>query len=81
MTANQVHKKKIISLIDEIFNKVEQCHMLMSDQDCNTFECKIYYTERLAIITAKTMIQMHIGVIKQGSRFSQQYIPQRGLNK
>ena len=56
MTAKQVHKNKYISFTNEIFNKYGQCHMLISDQDYKTLECKIEYTKVSVIVSSLTMI-------------------------
>ena len=81
MDSNQFCRKKIVSLVDEKLRKVENFHMLISDQYYNTLEREIYYTERSAVISDINMIQIHHGIMKQGEIFPQKCILQIGLNK
>ena len=64
MDSNQFCRKKIVSLVDEKLRKVENFHMLISDQYYNTLEREIYYTERSAVISDINMIQIHHGIMK-----------------
>ena len=57
-------------------SKAEKWHMILSDQDWKTLN-----TEISAVLAVKTMIQMNHGIMKQGARFSQKYILQRGIKE